>query len=284
MAVLQKVLDDRRVSRVQAILTGADEAGGPLFAPGLAFHALFAMLPGLLLLAGLAGWLVDDPKVRATLVLELVRTFPPLAAPVSETLQRLVAERGAFSVLGLLGLVWGASNFYGALDEAMARLIPGERRRGLVERRVRGLVAVAVLLGASVLSVVAGSAWSFVEGTLAVGDDLAVWRFVPPAATILLMTIAAYFVYRTVPTAPPGWRAALPPALLAGVGIAVLTNVFTLLAPRLIGALQAFGVLAALFGALLWLNYVFQVLIIGAAWARLRRDDESGRVDAGGST
>ncbi len=266
---------DRRVRRLQAVLQAADEAGGGILAAGLAFHALFALLPALLLLSGLAGWLIDDPATRAALVGDLVRRLPPLAGPVERTLDRLVSDRGTFSIIGLLGLAWGASNFYGSLDEAMERVFPGGRERSLVERRIRGFGAVGVLIAAAVATVVTGSAWSYVESAIGSGDDKAFWRLAGPGTTALVMSAAVLFVYRVVPTAPPDLRAAWLPALVVGTAIALLTNFYTILAPRIIGSLQAFGVLATLFGTLVWLSWVFQLLMTGAAWARLRRDERA---------
>jgi uncharacterized BrkB/YihY/UPF0761 family membrane protein len=36
-------------------------------------------------------------------------------------------------------------------------------------------------------------------------------------------------------------------------------------------------VIATVFGALVWLNLSYQVLLFGAAWARVRRDREESR-------
>ena len=61
-----------------------------------------------------------------------------------------------------------------------------------------------------------------------------------------MFVLVVLAIYRLVPTAPPSLRAALPPAILAGVGIGLLTNLFGLLAPLLIGGLSGFGVIAPL--------------------------------------
>jgi uncharacterized BrkB/YihY/UPF0761 family membrane protein len=259
--------------RLQAVLARNEEAGGALLSAGLAFHALFALLPALLLLAGLAGWLIADPATRAALVGDLVRRLPPLAGPFEDVLDRLVSDRGTFTIVGLIGFAWGASNFYGSLDEAMARIFKGGPARGVVERRIRGVVGVGALIGAALASVIAGSARAYVEATLHAGGDVAFWQVAGPALTAVAQIVAVLIVYRVVPTAPPSWRNVWLPALVMGLAIALLTDVFTLLAPRLVGGLEAFGVLAALFGALIWLNYGFQLLLLGAAWAALRRDE-----------
>ena len=54
----------------------------------------------------------------------------------------------------------------------------------------------------------------------------------------------------------------------------MLTALFGLLTPLLIGALAGLGVIATVFGALIWLNFSYQILFFGAAWARVRRDRE----------
>ena len=284
-ARLQRLQQRPAVRRAQAVMAAANDAGGSLLAAGLAFRALFALLPALLLLAGLSGWFIVDAEARAQIVGQLVRRIPPLEGPLADALDRLVRERGAISIIGLVGSLWGASAFYGSLDEAMARVFPGGRTRGELERRVRGMVAVVALLAAAVGSILAGSAWSYAEGLLPASDAV-IWRLVGPALSALFMIAGVLVVYRIVPTAPPGWRAALPPSIVAGIGLALLTNLFTLLAPRLVGGLAAFGVLAALFGALLWLDYGFQLLVTAGAWARLRRDDQMVPIsgDAAGQT
>jgi membrane protein len=265
------------VQRFQAIIQGADDAGGGLLAAGLAFSALFALLPALLALVGIAGFLIEDPERRAALITSLVARVPPLAGPISDSLEKLVSDRAPFSIIGIIGLVWGASNFYGGLDTAMARLFPGGRAHNFIEQRVRGVLALIGLVGAALGTVAVGSIWSIVEATLATGDELFLWRLVGPGLTIVVMIVATLATYRFVPTAPPGWRAALKPAVVAGLGIGLLTTAFTLIANRIVGVLAVFGVLAALFGALIWLSYVFQMLIWGAAWARVRRDQETMR-------
>lgn len=271
-ALARTVMDFWLVRRVVAIMDAANAAGGPLMAMALAFVTMFAIIPALLLVTGALGWFIDDPATRQQLLAELVAFVPPLEEALAGQLQAVVDARGPLSLVGLVGLLWGASNFYQALDEVMRRLFPGGEIRGFVSRRLRGVVAIVVLLGLIVGTVVLGGLWTFLDDLLGEVQELWVWQLVPPAVSIVLIILVVLIVYRFVPTAPPGLRAALPPAIVAGLGIGLLTNLFTLLAPWLIGGLAAFGVIAAIFGAFIWLNFCFQMLIYGAAWARYRRD------------
>jgi membrane protein len=265
------------VQRFQAIIQGADDAGGGLLAAGLAFSALFALLPALLVLVGISGFVIEDPARRAALIQGLVQRVPPLAGPITEAIEQLVTARAPFSIIGLVGLAWGASNFYGGLDTAMARLFPGGRLRNFFEQRIRGLLAILGLVTAALGTVAVGSIWSIVETSLATPGDRNFWRLLGPGLTILVMMLATLLTFRFVPTAPPSWRAAAKPAIVIGFAIGLLTTAFSLVANRVVGLLAVFGVLAAVFGALIWLSYVFQLLIWGAAWARVRRDEEDAR-------
>jgi membrane protein len=262
------------VRRVMAVMEAANMAGAPLLAAALAFTTMFALVPVLLLLAGVLGWLIEDPATRAELLAQLVAQVPPLEQALAGSLEAVVEARGALSLVGLIGLLWGASNFYQALDEVMRRLFPGGEIRGFVSRRVRGVIAVLVLVGLVVGTITLGGLWAFLEGLLGAVDNEFVFWGVGLLVSLAVAIVVVLIVYRFVPTAPPTVRAALLPAVVAGIGIGLLTNLFTLLAPLLVGGLQAFGVLAAIFGALIWLNFCYQMLLYGAAWARYRRDRE----------
>jgi uncharacterized BrkB/YihY/UPF0761 family membrane protein len=109
--------------------------------------------------------------------------------------------------------------------------------------------------------------------TSVTGQDEIV-RILTPLGALVVLVAVVLGIFLLVPTAPPSVRAALPPAVLAGLGIGLLTNLFGLLAPWLIGGLLAFGLIATVFAALIWLNLSYQILLYGAAWARLRRDAE----------
>jgi membrane protein len=271
----QAVLNYWIVRRVMAITQAANAVAGPLLAAALAFVTMFAILPGLLLLSGVLGWLIEDPAARADLLARLVAAVPPLEEAMADSLEGVVRERGALSLVGLVGLIWGASAFYESLDEVMRRLFPGGAVRGFVQRRLRGALAIIVLVVLAVGTVALSSLWALLATFLGDVQGAFLLRLLGPAISLLVMIAVVLIVYRYVPTAPPSLRAALLPAVAAGAGIGLLTNLFTLLAPLLIGGLAGFGILAALFGAFIWLNYCFQMLIYGAAWARYRRDREN---------
>lgn len=270
---------DPRVREIRDVLAAFGEAGGSLLAAGLAFNALFAMLPALLAMVGLVGFALGDP-IRAQEVIQgLVAQLPALTDLIDALLSNVLEQRGGLSLIGLVGFLWGASGFYGSLDEAMRRLFPGGWPRSVVEQRIRGVVAVLGLVGAAIATLVATSVFSVLT-FLPLPADIAGVRILGTLATLPVFIAVVWVTYVIVPTAGPGPRVALLPAVVAGIGIGLLTALFTTLAPLLIGQVAGIGLLAAVFSALVWMRLVFELLIYGGAWARVRRDRARRMADA----
>jgi membrane protein len=269
--IVARVTANPIVSQGLAVMDAANEAAAPLFAAALAFATLFATVPLILLIAGVIGFLVQDPAQREALLDQLVNLIPPLADLFEQTLDNLAQASGTLSIIGIVGLLWGSSSFYGALDEVMRRIFPGGGIRDQVARRIRGVLAILILIGLLVGTLVLSSLWALLDDRI---QDFGLWRWLAPLIALAATILVVWVCYLVVPTKPPSWRAALPPAIVAGIGIGLLTALFTALTPLLIGSLAGLGVIATVFGALIWLNFSYQILFYGAAWARVRRDRE----------
>ena len=55
-------------------------------------------------------------------------------------------------------------------------------------------------------------------------------------------------------------------SITAMVALLAITRAFTLAAPRLFGANALYGTLGTIFLGLAWLDLVFVVILLGAAW------------------
>ncbi len=256
-----------------AVLDIYGRAAGGLLANGLAFSALFAAIPTTLLVLGLTGLIVDDPTVRIRVSLALVRAFPPLADLIESAIDALTNGAGLTSLVATVGVIWTVSQFYGAVDVAFARIFSDAPERDIVRRTARGFIVV-VLIGALIV------AFLVVAGVASALDALAAEQ-VPFAALlarllgsiwflIALAVIAVLLVYRLLPPKAPRWRSAAIPAVVVGLAVVVLSQVFMFLVPRLVGVAALAGTIASAFIALAWLSFTFQALLYGAAWVRVR--------------
>lgn len=269
---LAAVLGWGPVAALRAVLDRYGAAGDGLLAGGLAYSALFAIVPLAALMAGIIGLVVDDAVHRAAVVAAIADVLPPLRDIVRLILEEAANAAGAISVLGGVALVWGASRFAVAFQDAMARVFGGERRRGFVASNLAALVAVLGLIGVAFLGAVLAGLSSFLGAAEAQGGPVVGFAIdtglaiVPTAGAILSIAL----VYRLVPVLAPGWRAIVPPAIVVGVVLTVLTRIFVFIAPRLVGAAATIGAIATAFAALAWLSLSFQALLLGAAWVRQR--------------
>lgn len=272
MPVLERVLDEPRVARVRAVLDIYGAAAGGLLANGLAFSSLFASIPASLLVVGMAGWISGDPGVRASVVDALSSAFPPLADLIEGSLDALTAGAAFTSILGILGLTWTVSQLYGALDVAFARIFSIDPERDIVRRTARGFLVVGILVvaivGFIVISTVSAALDAIGPGLPFVGQVSDIAGSLPVLA--LLSVGATVIVYRVLPPRPPAWRSIVVPAVIVGLAIVVLSQIFTFLVPRLVGVAALAGSLASAFIALAWLSFGFQALLYGAAWVRVR--------------
>ena len=286
-AILERFLDRPRVAYVRAVLDVYGRAPGGLLANGLAFAALFAAFPVALVTLGVAGWLVDDPQVQARLAHAIGALLPPVRDLVDQALGALSKGAILASIAGVVGLLWTVSQLYVTLDVAFARIFTDRPERDVFRRTARGFVWVAALVGMVVVLFVAGSLAAAAEALLPETAAAAVTinrvlSSLPVVAALGVSTIAV--LYRVLPPDAPSWRAIAPPAVVAGIAIVALSQLFLYVAPRLLGAALLTGTLATAFVSLAWLSFTFQALLLGAAWVRVRDDELRGSDLAGPAT
>lgn len=271
--LLERVRGLPPVTELLAVLDVYGRAAGGLLASGLAFAALFAAVPTVLLVLGLTGLLLDDRAFQVRIVDGLTELFPPLEPLFADLLETVTSGAAATSILGLIGLVWAVSQFYVTLDTAFARVFARAPERDPLRRTVRGFLWVAVIAGL-VLALVATTATLRILGTLLPAEyggvtGLSDVLSFPPVAFGLAAGVVA-IAFRVLPPRAPAWRAVLPPAMLVAAAVTLLTFAFARLAPLLVGAAAVAGSLAAAFIALAWLSLSFQVLLVGASWVAVR--------------
>ena len=276
-AILATFLDRPRVAKVMRVLDVYGRAAGGLLANGLAFSALFAAIPTALLVLGVGGFVTaGNPAARDHLAHALVEAFPPLTDLIDGAVNAISQGAALTSVIGFVGVIWTVSQFYGAIDVAFARIFAEWQERDVVNRTVRGLLTVVLIGGAIVAFVVLVSLASWIDALTptdvpVASDFVAILRSVPSLIVIAIGVVLA--IYRLLPPSPPRWRSATTPAVIVGIAVVILSQVFSLLVPRIVGVAALAGSVASAFIALAWLSFTFQALLYGAAWVRVRDED-----------
>jgi len=283
-AVVERILGEPKVARIVRILDTYGKAPGGLLANGLAFSALFAAIPTLLLALGLAGFIARDAAVVQRLTDALAATFPPLTDLIDSAVVAVSQGAAVTGLLGLAGVIWAVSQLYVTVDLAFSRIFSAVPERDVVRRTARGFIWVAIL-AATIIGLV-------VLASVAVALDALLPGSFPFAATILRVLqsqvvllagtiLVVAILYRVMPPVKPRLRSLALPAAVAGLAIWLLTQAFTFLVPRLVGVAALAGSLASAFIALAWLSFLFQALLLGAAWVKVREDEYAGAASNG---
>jgi membrane protein len=282
--ILARFLDRPRVAKVMRVLDIYGRAAGGLLANGLAFSALFAAIPVALLVLGVGGFVTSgNPEARGRLAQALIEAFPQLTALIDGAVSAISQGAALTSIIGFVGVIWTVSQLYGAFDVAFARIFAATPERDIVERTIRGLLVVLLLGVAVVAFIILVSLATFLDALIptavpVAGALVAIVRSVP---FLIALAIGIVLVmYRTLPPTKPRWRSASTPAMVVGIALVILSQVFSLLVPRLVGVAALAGSLASAFIALAWLSFTFQAILYGAAWVRAR-DERADAAEAG---
>jgi uncharacterized BrkB/YihY/UPF0761 family membrane protein len=261
-----------------------------MLAGALAYFAFFTMVPTLLLLVSLLGVLVEDAGLREELIQAVIGQIEPIADLATFIIEGLADSGRTGTIVGLLGLLWGASGFYGALQGAMQRMFPGPGGRDFFQTRLRGAVTVVVVLGVLVIAIGLvfilpfANEWfdarcvELERQGLAIAEEVCsidLGQITGAIGVVGAMGVAfllALGIYIAIPLDGPTFGQAFWPAVVVGVLIGALTALFGWIAPLLVRNWLTLGIVGNVFIALIWLNLTFQAVVFGAAFARLRRD------------
>ena len=297
-ALMRSILRTRPVRAILDVNRAYDQGGGGMLAGALSYFAFFSVVPALLLFVSLLGIIIEDVALRQDLIDTLVNQIDPLRDVLVVVVEGLANSGRTGTIIGVIGLIWGASGFYGALQGAMLRMFPGPGGRDFFRTRINGVITVVLVLGVLVLAVVTIFALPIVTEWLEqrcrelatldapVVDGFCAIDFgeissavgVVGAMGIAFGTVLT--IYLVIPTDGPTFRQAFWPAVIVGLVIGGFTALFGWIAPLLVRYWVALGIVGSVFISLLWLYLVFQVLIYGAAFTRLRRDRDRVRREA----
>lgn len=245
---------------------------------GLAYYALFGIVPFLTLSFFMANLVFSTEEAQAA-ILEAVETvFPPdqadrISTVLAEALTTEAASGAVTGLVGLITLVVASGLVLAALQDAIDVIFEVPVQRGMsrtVKRRLF-LFAVVLLLASSIL--VALVFESVLTGLLELlGLDrfffgITELVFSTRLLTLALIVASIAFLYRTLPRRRPPWHTAAVGAVITAVTGGLATYGVSLYL-RTVGSSSVEGAAGAIL-LLLTLVYVWsQVFLAGAELIR----------------
>jgi membrane protein len=270
VAVSTRVVGIPRVALARRVLDRFGAADGGLLAAGVAYNSVLALIPIGIVATGFAGLVLNDARSRADMVRSIAAFLPPLAGVVDEIVAGLSRASPSLSIVGLFLAAWGTSRLFASLESAIATMDIGGPRRSLVRRTARRIGSIAILVGIVLSALVATPILAIAVEMSGTGPAHALLDLLLVVLPPALGGVALAVVYRLIPLPRPRWRAIGPPAVVGAVTLVILTRVFVFVAPRIFGANLVYGTLGAILVGLTWLDLVFTVVLLGAAWVQER--------------
>ncbi len=241
------------------VLVAFGRAHAANHANALAFQGFLCMFPLILGLLVILGLVIRDPGVQAQVQSAISSVFPSDAGPqVRQALSGVQHAAGPLGIVSILGLLWTGSGFFANLEYSLAELF-GTTQRDTLRQRAMGAAMLVVLLVAVLVAVAANSA--------AAATPLALIAGMVIGSAVLVLLVAA--IYRLVPNRTYAFRQVLPGAVVAGVGIEIVTLLFPLYA-KVMHGFNSYGQQFALFFLLAaWLLFLSQLILLGAVVVRM---------------
>lgn len=236
-----------------------DDNGGTL-AASLAHSAFVAVFPLLLVLATILGLVAaGDPSLQNDVLNAAASQFPGLIGHKLSGIHALQRSSVLGLVVGLLGLLWGATGLAQAGLFTMEQVwnLPGPARPGYLQRLARSVIFLGVLGSVVVVTTLLAGLDTFGHnaiGIVVVAEVLAV------AANVGL-----YFVSFRVLT-PKGVpsRALVPGAVTGGAAWTLLQAAGTYLVHHYLHSDSVYGAFAIVLGLVAWLYLGVQVTVYAA--------------------
>lgn len=279
----------------------------PFFSAALAYYALFSLMPLLILLAGIFGFVLSgNEDLRNAVLIRLIELVVLLFPTQPDLAQTVVSflTRGAFPLTfaSLLILLWASSNFFAALAYALGiifgRLSPlSEHPVALLEAatpephplrrllqqglnvlrvmrgRIAGLLAPLLLGLALILLALLGLAMGFLLRYLPA--DLSFLRGGVEVVVPILGALLLFFLtYMLLPMPTPRVLAAFAAATLAALAWEGVRLGLPLLLPRTQYEL-IYGPIAGFLLALAGFYLTMWILLVGALLAKILTDRSS---------
>ncbi len=249
---------------------------------GLAYYALFAVIPLLAITAALAEWLFGTAEVQDY----ITERLNELGVVDSESLGGSVAEAISTSStqtrLGLIGLgtlLFAASVFFLALIDAINVIwdVPvGSGVWNTIRRRLVAFLMVlgtgAVLIAGLAVSAVSGVAEALLPVQIELLDTLA--TTLAGVASWASLALALALLFRFLPPVRVAWRV----ALIAGIATALLLAAGTVVIGwylREFGGASVAGAFGAILAAISWVYYQAQILLGGMQLVKVLSVDEA---------
>jgi membrane protein len=239
--------------------------GCAFLAQAIAFNAIFALFPLVLLTMAVLGFLYGSEEGKAK-ALDLIGTLAPDVQPVvAANLGNVVALRGLSGAIGLVGLVWSGKNLFLALSYGLNRALGVQKSRPFILEIALAIVMLPATGMMLLVATVAPVAVSYLihKSRLPEPAHLNLPEIAGYAAALVLVFFLSGLFYTVLPNVRVGRGFAIPGALFTALSWAALQVAFAVYTTHT-NFLAAYGAVSGILALLFWFDLMATVFLFGA--------------------
>lgn len=240
-------------------------------AAGMTFYAVFSLFPLLAVAVSITSLFIPEGDIGDFLLNFLTPVFPVSRALIDQNIDRFVNQRGAFSVLGGIGLFWSASNVFVILTDNINKAWENARGRNFLQRRLVAFSFLGLILALMAFSMLLTNIYDVVvqiEPPILkewLSQRSPLLQILPRLVTIWSTFLIFLFLYRYIPTTPVRFSEAFWGALAVTMGWEITSTLFTLyLGSGLARYDLLYGSIAAIAVLMVWLYLNNMMILFGA--------------------
>ena len=246
--------------------------GCAFLAQAVAFNALFALFPLVVLVLSVASYIYPNAQVRVMAFFDTV--MPTLHDFIAANLQSYIYGRGISSIIALVFILWSGKNLFMGLTVALDRALNIPKGRPFFHNIALSLVMLPAIGAVLIIAMALPISVSLGMAIANVADRQYLTHFSAYVLSIALVFVISMVLYRFLPNKKLTWGFAVPGATVAAVAWPVLQFAFTQYT-LMVPLAHIYGALSVPLVLLLWFYFVGAIFLFGAefcaAWAARSR-------------
>jgi membrane protein len=229
-----------------------NELEGGMVAAAVTLAIFISLFPALLVGTAIVGFIAQGHVDLSSQIIEKLGLTGNAADTLREAISTAEHSRRTASIVGLAGLAWSSLGVVQAVQLAVDRA--WQVKGGAIVDRVKALgwlLAIGLMIAATT------------AGTALIVSVLPGWA--APfmiVATVAINVVMFWCTFVLLGHQKVGWRPLLPGAVVAGVGLQVLTLAGAFIVPRSVASSSAlYGSMGVVFAILAWLYFFGRLLV-----------------------
>ena len=279
------------LARAWALIWNSIERLGPHrvgnLAASMGYYALLSLFPAAIVLASIAGLVLNDEAARQDVVEFLLEELPLSAEDGRSDIERVVDDvvrnAGTLGVIGAVALLLTTSALISAMRNSVAVIFEADVSRGAL--RGKGLDLLLVLgLGLLFALSFAGTLLGQFDPNLGDGFFNVVEDILTATGSLLPVALSAFVfavLYTVLPVTHPRLREIWPAVLFATLGFELVKRGFSFYLDQFADYSAIYGSLGAVIAFMVFVYIAAIVFLFGAEMAALGREVMAGEHDPG---